>query len=97
MLAAYLLGVNLLSFAMFWLDKRSARLGRQRISEYRLLMVAAVGGTLGAKAGQRRFRHKTYKQPFRTYLNVIAGLQIGLLCVLVWMAVQAPPAGPGPQ
>ncbi|MGV8998173.1 MAG: DUF1294 domain-containing protein [Parvibaculaceae bacterium] len=39
-----------------------------RVSEKTLLTLAAVGGAFGALAGQRVFRHKTQKEPFRTYL-----------------------------
>lgn len=91
--AAYLLTVNFTAFMMFGWDKRCARLSRQRIPEKRLLTVAAIGGTLGAKAGQRWFRHKTYKQPFRNLLNLVLTLQIGLLCLAIWMVLQAPPPG----
>ena len=94
--AAYLLVVNAATFLMFGWDKRCARLSRERIPERRLLVAAALGGMFGAKAGQRWFRHKTYKQPFRTYLNVIMAGQIGLLCLLVWMVFQASTAGAAP-
>ena len=84
----YVLVVNLASFLLFGWDKRCARLGRQRIPETRLLMFASVGGSIGAKVGQRWFRHKTYKRPFKTYLNVIVVLQICLLLLVTWMVLQ---------
>lgn len=87
---AYLVVVNLSTFVMFGWDKRCARLSHERIPEKRLLMAAALGGTFGAKAGQRWYRHKTYKQPFGMYLNMVVALQIGLLCLLAWMALQMP-------
>jgi uncharacterized membrane protein YsdA (DUF1294 family) len=54
------------------------------VPERTLLMLAAAGGSFGAFAGQQGFRHKTSKQPFRTYLGAIYALQIvaiGALCV----------------
>ena len=91
-LFGYLLMVNLSTFAMFGWDKRCARQSRERIPEKRLLLASALGGTLGAKAGQRWFRHKTHKQPFGRNLNLVLALQLGLLCLVIWMGVQAPDA-----
>jgi len=78
----YLLGVNLASIALFAWDKYCAERDLRRIPESTLLIVAAIGGSLGAIAAQRRLRHKTRKEPFRTYLQVIVGLQ--LLGLVVW-------------
>ena len=89
LVVAYLILVNGSTLLMFGWDKRCARLSRQRIPEASLLMAAALGGSIGARAGQRWFRHKTYKRPFKTYLDVIVVLQILLLCLIVWMAFQA--------
>lgn len=68
--------VNGLAFLMFGLDKRRARTGAWRISESTLLGIALIGGWFGAKLGQRVFRHKTRKEPFRTRLNRIPGLWV---------------------
>ena len=66
---------------MFW-DKLSAQNGWRRVSEGTLLFWAFVGGGIGGKIAQRAFRHKTRKEPFRTYLNrslVINALILGAL------------------
>ena len=42
-------------------------------------MLAVIGGTSGAIAGQQILRHKTRKEPFRTLLWLIAGAQAVLL------------------
>ena len=63
--------VNGVAFWMFYLDKERAIRGEWRISETTLLTLAFLGGWFGAIAAQRRFRHKTRKQPFRTFLNLI--------------------------
>ena len=75
-IAAYFSAVNIISLFAFGLDKRSARLGRWRIPESRLLFLAFLGGSLGAKFGQMKFRHKTRKHPFRSQLNAIVIFQI---------------------
>jgi uncharacterized membrane protein YsdA (DUF1294 family) len=47
------------------------------VSEGNLLALAAIGGTPGAFLARHLFRHKTRKQPFTTYLVLIAALQVG--------------------
>lgn len=74
--AAGLLAVlNLAAFAAFGIDKAKARRKAPRIAESTLLLLAFVGGTPGAYAGRRAFRHKTRKQPFVMQLHAIATLQ----------------------
>lgn len=75
-LAALFLLLNLLTFCLFGLDKTRARRGRWRVPERTLLGVAGLGGSIGAKLGQRVFRHKTTKQPFGFLLNAICLLHL---------------------
>ncbi|CAN0423162.1 unnamed protein product [Phaeothamnion confervicola] len=68
---------------MFYWDKWCAENGRSRIPESNLLLVALIGGSVGAVAGQQVMRHKIRKEPFRTLLYGIvvfqvAGLLVGL-------------------
>jgi uncharacterized membrane protein YsdA (DUF1294 family) len=79
----YLCLANLLTYLSFGLDKRRAISGDWRLSERRLLMMALVGGWVGAKLAQRRFRHKTRKEPFRTQLNLIGVLQVVVVVVML--------------
>ena len=80
LLAYYLIAINLVAFAAFGIDKALAESGGRRVSEGRLLGWALLGGTPGAYAGRRLFRHKTRKQPFSSRLHRIAVVQ-GLLLV----------------
>lgn len=80
MLAAalsWLLFVNLLTMLRFSQDKQRAIAGRRRIPEADLLGLALIGGSPGAFAARRIFRHKTRKEPFSTRLMLIAAIQIG--------------------
>jgi len=77
-------GINILTFALFAIDKDRARRGDWRLSEGTLLMAAFLGGSFGAKLAQHRFRHKTGKEPFRSMLNTIVGLHVILAVVLVF-------------
>ena len=56
----YLAAINLAAFFLMWLDKRRARRkGARRVRERTLLLSALLGGSVGAIAGMRLFRHKT--------------------------------------
>ncbi len=79
----YLLVLNLLTFGLFWWDKRCAISRSWRVPESTLLTLCLVGGALGAKTGQGIFRHKTRKEPFRTSLNAIAVLHLTFFAALV--------------
>jgi uncharacterized membrane protein YsdA (DUF1294 family) len=86
--AAYLAVLNLAAFAAFASDKRRAVRGARRIRERTLLVLALLGGTPGAVAGQQLLRHKTHKEPFRTRLWIVAGAQ-AMLALLLACAVAA--------
>ena len=86
--AAYLVAVNLLAVLAFALDKYRAVHGEWRIPERTLLTIAAAGGTIGAIVASERLRHKTHKEPFRTYLRMILAIQvvalIGATAIAAW-------------
>ena len=84
-LTAAFIALNLLAFAMFGIDKAKARVGAWRVAESTLLLLAFVGGTLGAYAGRAVFRHKTRKEPFNSNLFAIAVVQVlGLGALIGW-------------
>ena len=86
-LAAALIAINFVTFAMFGIDKAKAQSGAYRIAESTLLTLAFLGGTLGAYAGRALFRHKARKQPFGSQLFAIAVLQVlGLGGLIGWLA-----------
>ncbi|MBU1375610.1 MAG: DUF1294 domain-containing protein [Alphaproteobacteria bacterium] len=84
LVAIYLLAVNAATIAAFAFDKRAAARRGWRIPERRLLMLAAFGGSPGALVAQQALRHKTRKEPFRTSLWVIVGVQIVALAVVAY-------------
>ena len=75
-IALYLLGINVVAFGAFGWDKFCAERDMYRVPERTLLTLAAIGGAFGAIFGQQTFRHKTRKEPFRSYLNFIAVLNL---------------------
>ncbi len=67
-----------MSFLMMSWDKLCAVRKWRRIPEVTLLFWAFVGGAIGAKTGQHFFRHKTRKEPFRTWLNIALVFNVGV-------------------
>ena len=64
----YLAAINFTTWVVYGLDKGRAKSGKWRIPERTLLLLALVGGSLGALAGMIMFRHKTRKPKF--YISV---------------------------
>ncbi|WP_296020879.1 DUF1294 domain-containing protein [uncultured Agrobacterium sp.] len=83
-LIAYL-ALNLIVFIGFWQDQRAARKGDRRIRERTLLLLALLGGSLGAVTAQHLLRHKTRKEPFRSLLIGIVIAQVGLVASLMFL------------
>jgi uncharacterized membrane protein YsdA (DUF1294 family) len=82
-LLLYLLGVNAVAYAVYWLDKRRAQRGGRRVPERELLLWAAVGGSLGAWLAMRRLRHKTQKLGFRVaFFGILAAQAAGIYLLL---------------
>ena len=78
----YLIGINILTFIVYDIDKRKAEKGSWRISEATLLMLAAIGGSIGALFGMRVWHHKTLHKKFRYGIPLILLMQIALI---VWL------------
>lgn len=81
----YLEIINLVSFALFGIDKRRAKRGRWRISETALILSAVLGGGIGALAGMYLFRHKTKKKKFTVGIPVIIGMQAAFFLMLFYV------------
>ncbi len=73
------------TFLMAW-DKFCAVHNRWRVPEGNLLIWAFLGGALGGKLAQYLFRHKTRKEPFRSWLNTWVAWNI-----VIYMVALVPP------
>ena len=62
--------VSVLTLVIYGMDKMAARKAWRRVPESTLLVFGFVGGWPGAIVGQQIFRHKTQKQPFKTYFII---------------------------
>ena len=76
----YLIGINLMTFGIFGIDKWKARKGKWRIPEDTLIWLSIVGGSVGALLGMYLFRHKTQKRKFNLGIPAILFAQ----AVLAW-------------
>ena len=77
----YLFAINIVAFFAFGIDKLKAKRDKWRIPESTLLSMAALGGSIGALAGMKVWRHKTLHDKFRIGIPVIIALQIA---AVVW-------------
>ena len=91
-LLGYLVAVNLVAFCMYGIDKRKAVKDRYRISENALLGVALIGGSIGAWAGMKIFRHKTQKWKFKLLVPLFFLLQVAAVVYFVYWLMQPGPA-----
>ncbi len=78
----YILAINIITLAVYGLDKYLARTNRYRISEKNLLTLALAGGTIGAYIGQKLFRHKTMKASFQNRFWMIVALHFAFAVYL---------------
>ena len=79
----YLLAINIATFFLYGIDKYKAKKGRWRISEATLLMMAVIGGCIGAWAGMRLWHHKTMHKKFKYGIPIIIILQVALAVYLL--------------
>jgi len=75
----YLLAINVVTFIVYGIDKLKAKKGLWRIPEATLLMLAVIGGSIGAWLGMMLWRHKTKHLKFKLGVPAILITQIALL------------------
>lgn len=76
LLIYYLLGINLLTFLIYGIDKWKAKKDKWRVPEATLLLLAAVGGSIGAFLGMQVFHHKTKHKKFLIGVPLILVAQV---------------------
>ena len=57
----YIVGINIISFIAYSLDKVKAIFHKERFSEFSLLLLSTIGGFIGALLSMIIVRHKTRK------------------------------------
>ena len=87
----YLIVINIVTFLVYGIDKwrstsgrllptgrKKAKQGSWRISEATLLLLAVIGGSIGALSGMQIWHHKTMHKKFKYGLPLILLAQIVL-------------------
>ena len=77
--AYFLVGINILAFIVYGIDKWQAAHGRWRIPESTLLGLAVIGGSIGALIGMKVWHHKTKHKKFVLGLPAILLIQLIIL------------------
>ena len=88
----YLLIINVVTFFAYGIDKYKAKHAKWRISEATLLLLAAIGGSIGAWCGMKVWRHKTMHKKFKYGVPAIFILHIVLAVLIINKMAQTPMA-----
>lgn len=72
----YLAAITLFTFIVYGIDKRRAKKGRWRIPESTLLLLAVIGGSIGAYLGMKVWHHKTRHKKFKYGVPAIIVVQV---------------------
>ena len=86
---SYLVAINFVTWLLYGYDKVSAARDRLRVPEKALYLFTLVGGTIGALAAMRLFRHKTAKKSFRFAFWSLVLVQAALVGWMLWQLTQA--------
>ena len=79
----YLIVINIVTFLVYGIDKWKAKQGSWRISEASLLILAVIGGSIGALFGMKVWHHKTMHKKFKYGLPLILLAQIALIYLIL--------------
>ena len=83
-LGAWLCSINVVAFGYYGYDKGQARQSARRVPEVVLHGLSVAGGSLGAYAGMRLFRHKTIKGSFRIFFWFVIVMQLALIAAVIY-------------
>ena len=81
-IVCYLLAINAVTFIVYGIDKYKAKKAKWRISEATLLLLAVLGGSVGAWVGMKVWHHKTMHKKFKYGIPAILLIQIALMAYL---------------
>ncbi|MCL2573771.1 MAG: DUF1294 domain-containing protein [Defluviitaleaceae bacterium] len=74
---------NIITFALFGIDKGRAKLNTWRTKEATLIFCAFVMGGFGALLGMIAFRHKTRKTAFRILIPFACLLNLVIIFIVI--------------
>nr|WP_301285822.1 DUF1294 domain-containing protein [Paenibacillus lautus] len=70
--------INAVAYLVMSEDKRRARMGRDRVPERTLFLLAAIGGALGVWIAMYRKRHKTRHLSFKMGVPLLLVVNVAL-------------------
>ena len=79
----YLIVINVVTFLVYGIDKWKAKKGSWRISEATLLILAVIGGSIGAMLGMKVWHHKTQHKKFKYGVPAIIIVQLALIVYFI--------------
>ena len=77
-----LLVINVITFLTYGIDKRKAKHDKWRIPEATLLLLAVLGGSIGAWLGMKAWHHKTMHLKFKYGVPAIFSLEMAVALYL---------------
>lgn len=83
LILVYLVALNVATFFTFGIDKWKAKKAKWRIREAALLLLAVLGGSIGAWLGMKVWHHKTLHKKFKYGIPAIIIAQLALVGFLL--------------
>ena len=80
----YLLAINGITFFTYSIDKWKAKRSKWRIPESTLLVMAVIGGSVGAWLGMKVWHHKTMHKKFKYGVPAIFFIQVALVGYVIF-------------
>ena len=77
----YLVTINVATFFVYGLDKWKAKQSRWCVRETALLMLAVLGGSIGAWLGMKVCHHKTLHKKFKYGIPLIIIAQVAAVAL----------------
>jgi uncharacterized membrane protein YsdA (DUF1294 family) len=86
LLLLYILSINIITYAVFRLDKRKSKQHANRISEQTLFILSGLGGSIGALLGMfGKEKHKTKKWRFLLGIPTICLIQMAIVFYFIFI------------
>ena len=82
----YLIAINIITLLVYGIDKLKAKKNKWRIPESTLLLLAVIGGSIGAWLGMKVWHHKTMHKKFKYGVPLIIAIQIGIILYVLQSA-----------
>ena len=85
LLLVYLLAINVATFFTYGIDKWKAKKSKCRVREASLLLLAVLGGGVGAWLGMKVWHHKTMHKKFKYGIPAIILVQLLAAGCVAWL------------